>query len=209
VREESIFILRAKPEIAETAARLLYLTMRPLTEYWLGVDDTELALRALCRMFASAHNLFSHEFAEYAKVDGNVAGLVLDYPARTMTRLEPPTLLQYLGTMGVLNTLRMVRRSFPLHGIAEATPDQYFLAHIAVLPEYEGRGLGRLMLQRAEDRARAGGFHRITLTVDVDNSRAAKMYRRAGWEITGTAQIEDLKRRFDYHGYHQMTKKLV
>jgi ribosomal protein S18 acetylase RimI-like enzyme len=208
VTDESILILPATPDIAWRAAELLYLTMRPLTEYWMGVDDAETALRVLRRLFASRRNLFSHEFAEYAQVDGAVAGLVLDYPARTMKQLEPATIIKYPGAAGFINTLRMVWRSFPLQGIAEAAPNEYFLAHIAVLPEFEGRGLGRRMLKRAEERARAGGFRRITLTVDAENERAAEMYRRAGWEITATVEIQKLRRRMGYHGYHHMAKKL-
>ena len=141
-------------------------------------------------------------------MDGNVAGLVLDYPARMMKALEPATVLKFVGAAGLLNTLRMVWRSYPLQGIAEAKPDGYFLAHIAVLPKYEGRGLGRRMLQRAEERARLGGFDRITLTVDADNERAIDMYRRAGWEITGTVEMEKLRRRMEYRGYHYMAKQL-
>jgi ribosomal protein S18 acetylase RimI-like enzyme len=125
-----------------------------------------------------------------------------------MQKLEPPTALKYLRAAGVLYTLRMLWRSFPLHGISDAPPDEYFLAHIAVLPEYEGRGLGRRMLQRAEDRARAGGFRRITLTVDAQNDRAKEIYRRAGWEITGTEQMKKLEQRLNYHGYHHMSKRL-
>ncbi len=205
---ESIVILPATPVIAESAAELMYLTMRPLTEYWMGADNQETAMRALGRLFASSYNLFSHEFAEYARVDGNVAGLVLDYPARTMKKLELATVVKFLGAAGLLSTLRMAWRSFPLQGIAEARPDEYFLAHIAVMPKYEGRGLGRSMLQRAEERARLGGFGRITLTVDAENERAIGMYRRAGWEITGTVEMEKLRRRLGYRGYHYMAKKL-
>ena len=182
--------------------------MRPLTEYWMGVHDTQSALKALQRLFAAKHNLFSHEFAEFAQVDGDVAGLVLDYPARTMKKLEVPTILQYVRASGLANALRMVWHSFPLQGIARADPNEYFLAHIAVSPGYEGRGLGRRMLQRAEDRARLGGFARITLTVDADNDRAIEMYRRAGWTISSTVAMERLRRPLGYSGYHHMAKKL-
>lgn len=206
---ERVEIVPATPEGAEVAAQLLHMTMRPLTEYWMGVDDTRAALGALKRLFSQKHNLFSHEFAEYARVDGNVAGLVLDYPGRTMKELEPPTVLQFLAAAGLVNTIRMVARSFPLQGIAEAGPDEYFLAHIAVLPGYEGGGLGRRLLQRAEQRARLGGFHTITLTVDADNKRAMELYARAGWEVRTTVEIKNLKRRLNYHGYHHMAKTLA
>lgn len=198
----------ATPEIAEVAAKLLYLSMRPLTEYWMGVDEAQVAHRVLSRLFQRRANLFSHEFAEYAQVDGDAAGLLLSYPARTMTTLEPRTVLQYFGAAGVANTARMVWRSFPLQSIAEAAPDEYFLAHLAVLPEFEGRGLGRRMLQRAVDKARLAGLPKIALTVDAANERAIRLYGRAGFEITGTVALEHLRRKFNYRGFHHMTKVL-
>ena len=182
----------ATPEMAEVAAKLLYLSMRPLTEYWMGVDQAQVAHQVLSRLFQRRRNLFSHEFAEYAQVDGAVAGLVLSYPATTMTALEPRTVLQYVGAAGLANTARMVWRSFPLQSIAEAAPDEYFLAHLAVLPEHEGRGLGGRMLQSAVEKARQAGLPKIALTVDAANDRAIRLYSRAGFEITGTVELEHL-----------------
>ena len=138
----------ASPEMAETAARLLYLTMQPLTAYWMGVDNADAAQRFLGKLFRGRGNLFSYEFAEVADLKGQVAGFLLDYPAATMKRLEAPTLLQFLRIAGLRNALRMVMRSLPLQGIAQAGPDEYFLAHLAVLPQFEGRGIGQLLLRR-------------------------------------------------------------
>lgn len=199
----------ASPAIAQVAARLLYLTMRPLTEYWLGVEDTAAAHAALSRLFASRGNLFSFEFAEYAELQGNVAGLVLAYPASTMRALELPTVLQYFRAAGIRVGLRMLWRSFPLQSIAQAAPDEYFLAHIAVLPEYEGRGLGRRMLVRVQERATQAGFKKITLTVDARNDRAISLYKRAGFRVSASIDLEPLRRRFQYHGYFQMAKDLA
>jgi ribosomal protein S18 acetylase RimI-like enzyme len=102
----------------------------------------------------------------------------------------------------------MLVRSYPLQSIAEAAPDEYFLAHIAVLPEYEGRGLGRKLLQRAEDKAREAALPKLTLTVDSDNARAIRLYTRAGFNITSTIALEPLRRRFQCHGFHHMAKIL-
>ena len=54
----------------------------------------------------------------------------------------------------------MIWRSYPLQSITEAAPGEYFLAHLGVLPQFEGRGLGRQLLGRAEERARAAGLGR-------------------------------------------------
>lgn len=53
---------------------------------------------------------------------------------------------------------------------------------LAVLPEYRGHGVGRALLQAAEDRARGKGCCRLTLEVQEDNTRARILYRRFGFE---------------------------
>jgi ribosomal protein S18 acetylase RimI-like enzyme len=205
----SVELRPATPEIAPVASRLLYLTMGPLADYWMGVDDSQIAHAILARLFRARANLFSYEFAEYAQVSGEPAGLVLSYASRTMKALEVRTLLQFIAVTGPITSVRMVVRSFPLQSIAEAGPDEYFLAHLGVLPEFEGRGLGRQLLQRAVDKARELRLGRITLTVDADNARAISLYARAGFSITSTIDLEPLRRRFQYHGYHHMVKVLT
>lgn len=52
---------------------------------------------------------------------------------------------------------------------------------LAVLPEYRGRGIGRALLQAAEDRARQKGCCKLTLEVREDNTRARALYRSFGF----------------------------
>jgi ribosomal protein S18 acetylase RimI-like enzyme len=201
-------VRQATPELAPVAARLLYLTLGPLAAYWMGVDAEHFAHTILRRMFEAGKNLFSYQYATFAEVDGEAAGLELSYPARMMKALAARTLLRYLVTAGPTTALRMIWRSFPLQSITEAAPDAYFLGHLGVLPQFEGRGLGRQLLGWAENRARSAGTSRITLTVDADNERAMRLYERAGFSVAGTVELKALSRRFGYRGYHHMSKDL-
>ena len=54
---------------------------------------------------------------------------------------------------------------------------------IAVLPEFEGRGVGRRLLTEVEHWLRAEGWREIWLTTDPDESvRAVGFYRHLGWK---------------------------
>ncbi|WP_428102649.1 N-acetyltransferase family protein [Candidatus Rariloculus sp.] len=55
---------------------------------------------------------------------------------------------------------------------------------LAVLPEYRGNGIGRLLLGDAEKRARQRGCCKLTLEVRTDNNRARKLYERLGFQTT-------------------------
>src|SRR5271169_3611764 len=53
--------------------------------------------------------------------------------------------------------------------LADLIPDDFYLSHIAVLPEHRGRGAGSLLLRAAEERATVFGAHRIVLDVEEHN----------------------------------------
>lgn len=55
------------------------------------------------------------------------------------------------------------------------------VAILAVAQGAEGQGVGRALLQAAEEWARAAGWRRLTLSVFSDNRRAKEVYARQGW----------------------------
>ena len=53
---------------------------------------------------------------------------------------------------------------------------------LAVLPEYRGRGIGKMLLAAVENKARQDGHCAVTLEVDEVNGRAQQTYAAAGYE---------------------------
>jgi len=77
-------------------------------------------------------------------------------------------------------------------GIVRGTRDEYDgkpimnIGSVAVLPEYQGRGLGRVLLREAIRFAKRSGFSRTVLSVNADNEGARKIYDREGFkEVEG------------------------
>lgn len=96
----------------------------------------------------------------------------LTHPTRTYYMLELPVenpesdegswrAIGYCGTMVVADTADVQT--------------------IGVLPEYEGNGFGRAMLEQMHERAREQGAERILLEVRADNPRAQRLYERNGY----------------------------
>jgi len=54
------------------------------------------------------------------------------------------------------------------------------IAYMGVVPELRGRGVGRLLMARTFERARARGARRVSVTVDSRNIPAASLYRKSG-----------------------------
>lgn len=68
------------------------------------------------------------------------------------------------------------------------------VAHVPYLfvdPEFQGHGIGRELLARAVEAARAAGFARATLVTAAANTRAQLFYEREGWTPTGEVIFND------------------
>jgi ribosomal protein S18 acetylase RimI-like enzyme len=57
---------------------------------------------------------------------------------------------------------------------------------LAVLPDYRGRGVGRLLLEAVELKGRELGCCKLTLEVREDNRRAQRLYHRFGFGATSS-----------------------
>ena len=55
------------------------------------------------------------------------------------------------------------------------------IANIIVAPEGEGRGIGRVLIEKGEEWARSQGFRWLTLSVFAQNLRAREVYQRLGY----------------------------
>jgi len=63
--------------------------------------------------------------------------------------------------------------------------DEGHIMDVAVDPEFRGRGVGRLLVQRVIDDCRDGGASFISLEVRVSNIAAINLYRDMGFVETG------------------------
>jgi ribosomal protein S18 acetylase RimI-like enzyme len=76
-------------------------------------------------------------------------------------------------------------------GWCDATPKKLPIhRHVGVLgmgllPAFRGQGIGRRLLQRTLEAARAGGLSRVELTVREDNPGAIALYQKAGFAAEG------------------------
>jgi ribosomal-protein-alanine N-acetyltransferase len=57
-----------------------------------------------------------------------------------------------------------------------------YIADLAVSRSSEGRGVGRILLEAAEDWACANGYRLLTLYVFSVNARAQRVYERHGFQ---------------------------
>lgn len=64
-----------------------------------------------------------------------------------------------------------------------------YLYHLAVHPDFRGRGYGRALLNQVISELRSLGAQKIHLFAYNDNQTAAAFYRRQGWEARKDIQV--------------------
>lgn len=70
--------------------------------------------------------------------------------------------------------------------------DTAHVSDVVVLPAARGRGIGRTLLARAEEHARARGAERIRIGVLARNERARRLYRGCGYRDVFTLLTKPL-----------------
>ena len=60
-------------------------------------------------------------------------------------------------------------------------------------PSRWDRGIGRALLQRAEESMRSSGFREAVLWVLAGNERGERFYRAAGWEHDGGSKLDEFQ----------------
>ena len=83
----------------------------------------------------------------------------------------------------------------------EALPHEWYLDAIAVSPKHWGKGNRQKFTNIAPEIARQNGYKKISLNVDQDNPRAARLYDYVGFKTTSTMTIGDRM-------YNHMVKKV-
>lgn len=81
--------------------------------------------------------------------------------------------------------------------LPHTTPDDLEVRRLNVLHRYHGRRLGRELLQRAIDAARAAGAVRLVLGVYSVNGQALAFYERMGFVRIGGYQFHVGERAYD------------
>jgi ribosomal protein S18 acetylase RimI-like enzyme len=127
--------------------------------------------------------------AKEAPSPAAVVGALVGSLARAgrRTNLHTAALLFRWSGLGVLARLPgLARAGKALEGLK---PDDFYLSHIAVLPEYRGHGVGRELLLAGEEHARKRGAHRVVLDVEEHNEGARAFYARLDYRTASVIRV--------------------
>ncbi len=140
------------------------------------------------------HTIRLATIADLSCVEAIVQGAYSHYVAR-LGRKPAPMLDDYSALIAD-GLVHVAEREGVLRGILVLIPeaDALLLDNVAVAPAAQGMGLGRTLLDHAEQAARAAGFATIRLYTNEKMTENFSLYTRLGYSETHRAEEKGLRR---------------
>ena len=141
----------------------------------LGSDSESIIATAF---IDSSHSL-SHENVVFAEVDTKVVGMSSTFTEKQHRTFSDEPLLR--AARNAIR-LKLVRTLFaPLWRVLETIPEgDFYLLGVAIEPELRGAGIGSILMNDIENRAKASESNRLSLDVSAKNDGARRLYKRLG-----------------------------
>ena len=174
------------PEEAEHFAELMEMSAPEYFPDLLGRKFKEL-FRAL---FLEEENLFSHEHVIFAVYENRIAGMLLGYDWKAKEREEKRTGWLMLKALGFDFLRQLPAFISAASGSGKLEEGDYYISNVAVYPEFRGKGIGKVLMLKAEELAEQSGARRVALDVEKDNENAIRIYKRLGYSIEREHSIE-------------------
>ena len=134
--------------------------------------------RIIATAFIDSSHTLSHENVVFAEVDAKVVGMSSTFTEeQNRTFSEEPL---YRAAGGNAIRLKLVRTLFaPLWRVLETIPEgDFYVQGIAIEPELRGTGIGTVLMNDIENRAKASESLRLSLDVSAKNDGAIRFYQR-------------------------------
>jgi len=137
----------------------------------------------LATAFALPDHDLSYQHVTFAERDGSTVGMVSGYTAEQHRRSSRQPLTQAAGKGNVRMWLVGTLFTPLMRVIDSVAEDDFYVLAIAVDEEVRGSGVGALLLDTLEQRARQSGSRRLALDVSAGNEKALGFYERRGMTI--------------------------
>ena len=171
----------AKPEYDEGLlfARYIDEAAEGFFGFMLGRNSKSIIAKA----FIETKHTLSYENVIFAEKDGKVVGMSSSFSGVQHREFSEEPLKKAASRSAV--RMKIVRTLFsPLWRILESIPnDDFYIQGIAVEPKLRGEGIGSILMNDLESRARSNGSMRLSLDVSAKNKGAQKLYEKLGMAV--------------------------
>ena len=183
-------------------------TMQRWGDVAYGLDDRRRAIQAISDLARYKNNRFSHKLAHILEVDDKPAGMLLSFRGEHLQSLKNPLIWQLFKIHKFWDALHCLRWIMTEFFYADALPDEYHIAHLAVVEPFRRKGIAKHLLDYAEQLARQQGLKKCSLEVGLDNSGARALYDSYHYEIVDSVSKAIMKEKFGMAGFERRVKTL-
>ncbi len=177
----SIVLRAANPTFDEGLAFARYVD--EAAEGFFGFMLGRRAGHIISTAFAQPDHDLSYQNVTFAERDNVIVGMFAAYTAEQHRRSSSQPLKQAAGTRNIRMRIVMILFA-PLMRITDSIPDgDFYLQFIAVDKAFRGDGVGSVLMDSYEGRARASGATRLSLDVSAKNEGARRFYERRGMNV--------------------------
>ena len=137
----------------------------------------------IAKAFIEPGHTLSYENVIFAEKGGEVVGMSSSFSGVQHREFSEGPLKKAAVRSAV--RMKIVRTLFsPLWRILESIPnDDFYIQGIAVEPQLRGKGIGSVLMNDLESRARLNGSLRLSLDVSAKNKGAQKLYEKLGMVV--------------------------
>jgi len=137
----------------------------------------------IAKAYPQPGHSYSFQNVIYAEYDKRIVGMALGFTAEQHRRFSDQPLKEAAGYLALRMTAVKILCA-PMLRILETIADgDFYLLSMAIDKEFRGEGIGSVLMDFIEERARAKGSTRLSLDVSASNEGACRLYERRGMTI--------------------------
>lgn len=200
----------AKPEDVAVAVPLIYSSGPPSFEYVFKVSEEKDAQSFLRYAFVRPGCEFSYTNHICVLDDSqNVIAIGSTFGSKEVNSFTFTAIKFIFSNYGIRKGIQTILRGLEVEKIIPPPKgNTQVLAHLAVLPEWRGKGIGSKMIIHFLTEAKKKGRATASLDVSLENLEAKALYDRLGFIVENEA-VSNLKNEFSYVANHyKMVKAL-
>ena len=203
-----IKIRPATPGDAEFASKLLFLSSPLFAQNFIGLGKEERAKKIIKQMFTMPDHRLSYENVWIIELKGQKVGLISHIAGNKLGRANRRFGSGLMKFYKMNGKVALIKRILPLIFLKESSKKDYSISSIAVLPRFQGQGIGKIAIKHIEKQARATGFTSISVLVPIQNSHARAFFEHLGYKVRSVVLESNKRIKTFGSGYQYMNRSL-
>jgi len=162
----------------------MYLAFDDLSHILFGTKDLNKIENYFAKLWVEKDDRLSSRYSHVIRENGKAIGLISCSEGDLTTKLIWPSFIEFLKVdPGIIFfALKHLNYLYSIFTVREAFEDEYYIFVLAVMPEYQGKGIGGKLIQFAEETAKRKGFKKVSLLVNANNLNAIEFYENHGFK---------------------------